>query len=538
MSEERAPVAYDGSGQMTNFAEIILGKDDTELFNTNSVRPGWRYRIIFSKDDANKKTGQIVEIKKKRFGGWTLIGRNDEYKNFVTITNKDEIAKLQQNPILQEQIKKHLEKIAKTKKGKEALINSGNYAYVTGEKDMKNFPFDSKADAEKNLEEDNTPAQISPDQLITDYEDIFKHNLKYPIDMFVGDAETEGEKDSGSQDYVFFEQFTYRPPQEGRQINASGAKGERVLESKDVKRVLNEGLQKGSNINIKKAQGTCMLPIPNKLGISQGVNWGEGKVNAIEFAAFNAATNAVSNVSNNAFQIFTELNNLRKQGGAILDTTFDGLKRGESNQATSGSIVNAVVAKALLSRLNINVDVDQFITRQTGAAINPNLELLFAGPQLRTFSFQFEFAPNGTEEAREVRKIQRWFREGMLATKTNISDNATLFLGSPNVFRICYKNNSRRIKGLNAFKICALTSCEIDFTPDGVYQTYEDGPENGVSMPVRSQMALTFNELTPIFRNDYGGFGKEFNTFDDPTLKDVDINISGDNKFTEDDLGF
>ena len=536
MSEERAPVAYDGSGQMTNFAEIILGKDDTELFNTNSVRPGWRYRIIFSKDDANKKTGQIVEIKKKRFGGWTLIGQNDEYKNFVTITNKDEIAKLQQNPILQEQIRKHLEKIAKTKKGKEALINSGNYAYVTGEKDMKNFPFDSKADAEKDLEEDNTPAQISPDQLITAYEDIFKHNLKYPIDMFVGDAETEGEKDSGSQDYVFFEQFTYRPPQEGRQINASGAKGERVLESKDVKRVLNEGLQKGSNINIKKAQGTCMLPIPNKLGISQGVNWGEGKVNAIEFAAFNAATNAVSNVSNNAFQIFTELNNLRKQGGAILDTTFDGLKRGESNQATSGSIVNAVVAKALLSRLNINVDVDQFITRQTGAAINPNLELLFAGPQLRTFSFQFEFAPNGTEEAREVRKIQRWFREGMLATKTNISDNATLFLGSPNVFRICYKNNSRRIKGLNAFKICALTSCEIDFTPDGVYQTYED--EFAVSQPVRSQMALTFNELTPIFRNDYGGFGKEFNTFDDPTLKDVDINISGDNKFTEDDLGF
>ena len=157
---------------------------------------------------------------------------------------------------------------------------------------------------------------------------------------------------------------------------------------------------------------------------------------------------------------------------------------------------------------------------------------------MRTFSFQFEFAPNGTEEAREVRKIQRWFREGMLATKTNISDNATLFLGSPNVFRICYKNNSRRIKGLNAFKICALTSCEIDFTPDGVYQSYEDGPDNGVSMPVRSQMALTFNELTPIFRNDYGGFGKEFNTFDDPTLKDVDINISGDNKFTEDDLGF
>ena len=129
-----------------------------------------------------------------------------------------------------------------------------------------------------------------------------------------------------------------------------------------------------------------------------------------------------------------------------------------------------------------------------------------------------------------VRKIQRWFRQGMLPQKTtNFMNGGSLFLGSPNVFRICYKNNTRRIKGLNTFKICALTSAEIDFTPEGVYQSYED--ENAESMPIRSTMKVTFNELTPIFANDY-------DDLDDPSVEDLDLNVKGDNKFTEDDLGF
>ena len=108
-------------------------------------------------------------------------------------------------------------------------------------------------------------------------------------------------------------------------------------------------------------------------------------------------------------------------------------------------------------------------------------------------------------------------------------NGGSLFLGSPNVFRICYKNNTRRIKGLNTFKLCALTSVEIDFTPEGVYQSYED--KDAQSMPVRSTMKVDFNELTPIFANDY-------DDLDDPSLVDLGDNIKGDNKFTEDDLGF
>ena len=186
----------------------------------------------------------------------------------------------------------------------------------------------------------------------------------------------------------------------------------------------------------------------------------------------------------------------------------------------------------MLSSIGINVDVDQFITIQTGAAINPNLELLFGGPQLRTFSFNFNFAPESPEEAVMVRKIQRWFRQGMLPTRSHTSASSTLFLGSPNVFRLQYKNRNRRIKGLNVIKICALTACQIDFTPDGTYQSYED--QDSVSMPVRSTMGLTFNELTPIFKDDYTTEDK----YKDQSIVDLGNMITGENAINEHDIGF
>ena len=92
----------------------------------------------------------------------------------------------------------------------------------------------------------------------------------------------------------------------------------------------------------------------------------------------------------------------------------------------------------------------------------------------------------------------RFFKQGMLPNRGTKSD---LFLLSPNVFRLAFMNGSKRIKSLNSFKICALTTCAINFAPDGVYQAYDD--PNAISQPVRSQMTLGFSELTPIFGDDY-----------------------------------
>jgi len=331
-------------------------------------------------------------------------------------------------------------------------------------------------------------------------------NLYYPNNL----------KSSRGEDYIFIEQFQYSPPQPEGTVEP----GEVI--TKGVKR----------STNIEDSRGTCRLPIPNKLGVSNGVSWGEARANAVELAAFDATAGSIGGTIAGEENIGTLLQKGFGSGGKILSELRKDFQNTTGSQANSASLVSAALARSVLSSIGINVDVDQFITRQTGAAINPNLELLFGGPQLRTFSFNFNFAPESPEEAVMVRKIQRWFRQGMLPTRSHTSASSTLFLGSPNVFRLQYKNRNRRIKGLNVIKICALTACQIDFTPDGTYQSYDD--QDGVSMPVRSTMGLTFNELTPIFKDDYTSEDK----YKDQSIVDLGNMITGENAINEHDIGF
>ena len=354
----------------------------------------------------------------------------------------------------------------------------------------------------------------------------FKENLIYPADMLI---------EFGGQDYIFFEQFEYVPPQPSINKQIRSELNPSDGDEKKLAEVLKKGgLSRGTNLatdsqNQERRFGTCALPIPNRLGVSNGVSWGEGRANAIEMAAFGATAESVRSVMKDG-NIMQVLKDGLTQGGDTFKELASQFKDNEGG-ATAANLLSGVLARSILGQIGINVDVDQFITRQTGQAINPNLELLFSGPQLRTFSFDFNFAPNNREEAVIVRKIMRWFRQGMLPKK-NVVGSGSLFLGSPNVFRLCYRNHNRRIKGLNTFKICALTACQVNFTPDGVYQSYED--EAAASQPVRSTMALTFNELTPIFANDYNS---DINS-EDSSIVDLGTNLTDNNAITDDDIGF
>ena len=46
-------------------------------------------------------------------------------------------------------------------------------------------------------------------------------------------------------------------------------------------------------------------------------------------------------------------------------------------------------------------------------------------------------------------------------------------------------------------KVCALLNCSVDYTPDGNYSTYEN------SSMTKYTMSLTFNELDPLYNDEY-----------------------------------
>jgi len=78
--------------------------------------------------------------------------------------------------------------------------------------------------------------------------------------------------------------------------------------------------------------------------------------------------------------------------------------------------------------------------------------------------------------------------------------DSNLFLLSPHTFKITYihKNQEGSHKFLNKFKECALTNLTTNYTPEGQYATFYDGPM------VSYEIQMQFQELEPVFNEDYG----------------------------------
>ena len=229
-----------------------------------------------------------------------------------------------------------------------------------------------------------------------------------------------------------------------------------------------------------KKVGTVFLPMQQGISETSGVNWGEEEAKPFEATAFGTAQGAI------------------KKFGAAKD--FEGMKNAAS--ATMAQGIDA--AGNLLSGINGNDIASYFagqaignptlFTRGTGKILNPNLELLFSGPSLRKFNYTFQFTPREKREANLVRKIIRFFKKNM-AVQT---DDSKLFLMTPNVFKLKYVFKSGgEHPFLNKIKMCALTSCNVQYNPDGSYMTYEDGSMTSYGL------SLAFSELNPIYSRDW-----------------------------------
>ena len=122
------------------------------------------------------------------------------------------------------------------------------------------------------------------------------------------------------------------------------------------------------------------------------------------------------------------------------------------------------------------------------------MELLFKGPQMRTFQLAWKMSPRDYEESEMIKRIIRMFKQSMAVKRSE----SQIFLKSPNTYKLRYLTaRGREHSFLPKIKECALVGGSINYTPDGNYQVYEN------SSMVAYQMSLSFNELEPIYHDDY-----------------------------------
>ena len=330
--------------------------------------------------------------------------------------------------------------LAPNAKGRQAVINAYGKNlpadYTQTEKEY--FPESQTSEITKKV--DDTPTQLAqPSQ--SKFQD-----LRYPYESI-----------EGTQDFIKFTIVEYKRKASGRLVG-------------------------GPSLNADPL-GNIILPIPSQLTDANSVDYGQGSLNFVQETALNAGS---SLIAGNVDRFKASINRGINQMGNAQDN---------EQLVSNWFAMKAVNALGLGGAVNFN----QLTARSSGAVINPNMELLFNGPTLRNFSFQFKFTPRFQQESEAVKSIIRTFKKNMAPRK----GKGTAMLKTPNVFQIKYVGAAETY--LNRIKLCALRNISTNYTADGNFTTYEDGA------PISSTIVLSFTELVPIYNEDYdatvGGVG-------------------------------
>ena len=338
--------------------------------------------------------------------------------------------------------------------------------------------------------------------------------LQYPVDL-----------DTSIQDYFEIQIFKYRPAKVlpgitrtsqgyGIKSNKQGVnnetnKGSITKQSGTDYSYAASRRQNRQNQRLEELQGTIQLPMPSDIKDGNRVDWGGEKMGNLEGQI---ADSIIDSMGDNTLG----QGNVDKGFGETAGDTVNAFKKTIQNKGFRRKMQMELIAAAGKT-LGLNVDVDQALNRKFGVVKNPNLELLFTGPQLRDFTFMFRFSPRSSDESAKVRMIIRSLKQHM-ATKKNPKRGAkgestgNWLLGTPDVFKLRYikAKTQQDIKGLNKFKTCALKSINVDYTGGlGRFAAYDED-----SQPITTFVTLTFGELLPLYDQDY----LEFDSHDDVGL--------------------
>lgn len=302
---------------------------------------------------------------------------------------------------------------------------------------------------------------------------------RYPLKAF-----------TDTTDYLQIDVVRYKTIKEVR-----GDQEQKSIASKARSRSVNQGLERIE---------TILLPIPSNVSDSNGVKYGESELNNIAGAAI-GAIGGIMETGKALGKNQDFYGELQKAGS----TAFSDIQKAVGGIDGVQGFVTRKLASSAAGIIGANITPSQILARTQGEILNPNIELLFGGPTLRSFRFQYKMMPRNRDEGEQIKQIIRCFKRHMASKlggsgSTESQDTENTFLRTPDVFELRYRQGAGEHKYLHKFKQCFLESINVNYTGEGVYSTYEDGT------PVSMIMDLTFKEIEPVYdldQQDAGGVG-------------------------------
>lgn len=217
----------------------------------------------------------------------------------------------------------------------------------------------------------------------------------------------------------------------------------------------------------KRLSTAIAMHVPNQLQIRYSMQWTEDDTFAMS---------AIGEIGNDVWDALSALAN----NGNFSETGSDAL-------GTAGG-----VGAATMLRSGPNSGA---LSSATGLAANPKKEQVFKGINFRDFTFDYQFFPRDEQEARNVQNIIHQFKYHM---HPEFKDGSSFLYIYPSEFDISYFMNGRENPNLHKHTSCVLTDMNINYTPNGVYTTFDDG------QPTQINMTLTFRELALVTKEKIG----------------------------------
>lgn len=415
----------------------------------------------------DREDGKIIGVKKQNANG-DFISVDPKTSEFGDLSQSDEAV--------------HAYNVAKYSSNKRAYVDS--IASKSSAELESYYQDQNKKETNEQFVEEDQPAINQPLAFSTPrdgfagYVGPAKRSsevMAYPLDI------------DQNQDHMKITRYEYRRPT----VNQSKP-------AQQIKTIFGTRTIAGDTVKGSQIKGSILLPMPKPTDVNAAA-WGKSELTISGLAAVGAAQKAAG---------LAGLLGLNLTGKTAEDTGKDfvaGLREGGGRRPFAGFTnlrgfgqANATnfITKLAGGAFGTELDPDTFLARAGGRVLNPNAEMLFQGPAIRDFAFEFQMIARSEDEGKTIRKIIKFLKLGMAPKFRN-----TTFIANPDVFQLEYKNgkgDDDMLKTVNQFSPggLALTNINVDYAPSGYWSAYQD------SQPVAIKMSLNFTELRPIFQGD------------------------------------
>lgn len=242
-----------------------------------------------------------------------------------------------------------------------------------------------------------------------------------------------------------------------------------------------------SSSSIGNPTSTITLYMPEDMAGQYGGNWDAANL---------------STAARGAFSLFGEAAG-GNPGGAVA-APLGAVKTATENFFTKGTgVVNAI--SAALGQSNFgSVTVNDVFSLSTGQVLNPNTEVLYKGPKMRTFDLSFKMAPRNAREADNIKKILYAFKYATLPKFGGKGDLNASFVQVPQLVDVTFKKGSEDHPWVTQYKPSVITNLDISYTPDGAWATLPNGS------PVATTMKVSFQETKMVYADELSGTGATY----------------------------